>query len=100
MSYTITLADGTELKDVSLNGNNYISSDKEIGNALTPVNLTSVAISDGDITEHHENMVLDNLWTQGDGTHFLIRDMTPAELEQARIKANMEYLAMMMDVEL
>lgn len=57
MKYRIKLADGTELKNLALNGNNYISTEKGIESALTPVNLTNVTISDGTAEECFENMV-------------------------------------------
>lgn len=53
-NYKITLADGTELSNLTMNGQSW----------------------------------------------FVLRDMTPKELEQAKIKSDIEYLAMMCDVDL
>lgn len=100
MSYNIKLADGTELKNVELNGNNFITAESGFGSVLTPANLTSVEISDGNISESHENMILTNLWEASDGWHFIIREMTENEKLRLELEAKLEYLAMMTDVEL
>ena len=100
MSYNIKLADGTEIKNVELNGNNFITQDSEIRSALTPANLTSVEISDETSSQLCENMILTNLWEAPDGWHFIIREMTESEKLKLEIEAKLEYLAMMTDVEL
>lgn len=53
--YSITLADGTILDDLKLNGNNYVSQ-KEIKEEAFQDNLYSVTISDGEKEEIHTNM--------------------------------------------
>ena len=100
MSYSIKLADGTKLENVELNGNNFITTDSEIENVLTPANLTAVEISDGNITASYENMICTNLWHQEDGWHFIIREMTQEEKRQLEIDAKLEYIAMMADIDL
>lgn len=100
MKYRIKLADGTELKNLALNGNNYISTEKGIESALTPVNLTNVTISDGTAEECFENMVLTNTWEQQDGTHFILREMTLEEKAAMDVDAKIEYIAMMADIDL
>lgn len=47
--YTITLADGTKLENLELNGNNYIS-DTVIEGSVFEGNLDTVEISDGSTT--------------------------------------------------
>ena len=55
--YKITLADGTVLKNLELNGNNYIAEgviDADVFND----NLTTVTITDGKTTKTYEDMLL------------------------------------------
>lgn len=55
--YTITLADGTKLENLELNGNNYIS-DTVIEDSVFEGNLDTVKISDGSTTETFTDMRL------------------------------------------
>lgn len=55
--YTITLADGTKLKNLELNGNNYIS-ETAIEDSVFEGNLDTVKISDGSTTETFTDMRL------------------------------------------
>ena len=69
--YSITLADGTILDDLKLNGNNYVSQ-KEIKEEAFQDNLYSVTISDGEKEEIHTNMELVQLM-EYEGVIFLLR---------------------------
>ena len=55
--YTITLADGTKLENLELNGNNYIS-ETVIEDSVFEGNLDTVKISDGSTTETFTDMRL------------------------------------------
>ena len=55
--YTIILADGTKLKNLELNGNNYIS-ETVIEDSVFEGNLDTVKISDGSTTETFTDMRL------------------------------------------
>lgn len=55
--YTITLNNGTKLKNLELNGNNYIAKEV-IEDSVFQDNLASVTITDGKTTETYEDMVL------------------------------------------
>lgn len=55
--YTIKLADGTQLKNLTLNGNNYIAS-KVLDDSVFEGNLGKVTISDGETTQTHNDMFL------------------------------------------
>lgn len=55
--YTITLADGTKLKNLELNGNNYIAKEV-IDDSVFAGNLAAVTITDGKSTESYTDMVL------------------------------------------
>lgn len=97
--YKITLADGTVLDGLSLNGNNFISSAQVDASAFES-NCSPVVINDGETDEVHEHMDLVQV-TEVDGKYwFVLRDITKTELEQAKIKSDIEYIAMMCDVEL
>lgn len=55
--YTITLADGTKLKNLELNGNNYIA-EGAIEDSVFEGNLDTVTITDGEATETFTDMRL------------------------------------------
>lgn len=55
--YTITLADGTKLENLELNGNNYIA-EGVIEDSVFTDNLATVTITDGTATETYEDMLL------------------------------------------
>ena len=98
-NYKITLADGTELSNLTMNGNNFIS-EATIDPGIFQSNCSPVVISDGEHDETHENMELVQVTEVNGQSWFVLRDMTPKELEQAKIKSDIEYLAMMCDVDL
>ena len=98
-NYKITLADGTELSNLTMNGNNCIS-EATIDPGIFQSNCSPVVISDGEHDETHENMELVQVTEVNGQSWFVLRDMTPKELEQAKIKSDIEYLAMMCDVDL
>ena len=97
--YTITLADGTELTDLRLNGNNYIS-DEPVSEDIFDENCTPLTVSDGETEEVHENAKLIQVAQYGSEYWIAFRDLTQAELDNAKMRSDIEYLAMMTDVEL
>jgi hypothetical protein len=77
--YTITLADGTELKNLELNGNNYIS-ETIIDNSVFNDNLSTVNIFDGETDTTYTNMVLvQNTTYDGITSWFILRERTEQE---------------------
>jgi hypothetical protein len=98
-TWTITLADGTTLEGLGLNGNNYISSKKITEDVFTD-NLNTVTISDGEHEEVHENMELVRITKVGANYWFILRDLTAQELAEMKTQANIEYIAMMADIDL
>ena len=111
-TFTITLADGTQLEGLELNGNNFVS-DEEVTEAtfagkLSKVTITGDAEADevGLIGEHH-NMELVQIahYTQAvhgckDGYYFILRDIPTSELEALKNRGDIDYIAMMTGVEL
>ena len=97
--YSITLADGTILDDLKLNGNNYVSQ-KEIKEEAFQDNLYSVTISDGEKEEIHTNMELVQLMDYEGAYWFILRDIPPETLDRMHLQADIAYLAMMTGVKL
>ena len=97
--YTVTLADGTIIENLSLNGNNYIS--KEV---VTPEifngNCSPIVINDGTNNEVHTNMALVQVTKVGEEYWFVLRDISDKELAQIKMQSDIEYVAMMAGVEL
>lgn len=97
--YKITLANGSELSDLKLNGNNFIS-ESEITEDMFADNLSPVTINDGDTDDVHDNMALVQISKIGGKNAFILRDLTAAELKEIKIRADIEYIAMMAEIEL
>lgn len=103
-SWKITLADGTKLENLSLNGNNFVS-ENEITEDIFEGNLLKVKIEgineEGqEIIEEHNHMELIQIAQYDDGYYFALRDLTDEELEKMKMQSDIEYLAMMSDVDL
>lgn len=91
----IALSDDTVLK-VEVNGNNYISK-TAISEATFEDNLSEVVI-DG-VT--YENMVLVQLVEHEDGTYwFILREKTAQEIENEKLRSDIEFLALEANVTL
>lgn len=97
--YTITLDDGTQIENLRMNGNNFISQE-EIDPDIFDGNLATVTINDGEIDEVHENMGLVQVTRMGDEYWFVLRDVPMSEIERAKLRSDLDYLAMMADVEI
>lgn len=98
--YTIKLGDGTELRELELSGNVYVSK-AEVSEETFAGKLHGVTITDGEgNTEKHDYMKFDGL-TVGQGEWlFVLNDLSKNEIERARLEATVEYLAMMTEVEI
>lgn len=97
--YKIILADGTIIDNLTLNGNNFISKEP-LDYSTFAANCSPVVINDGSTDEVHKNMELVQITESNDEFWFVLRDITEKELEQAQIKSDIEYLAMMCDIDL
>ena len=98
-TYRITLADGTILDNLTMNGNNFIS-EEAIDASIFDGRCSPVIINDGTNEEVHEHMDLVQVTTVDKKSWFVLRDIPQKELEQTKLKSDLEYLAMMCDVEL
>ena len=96
----ITLQDGTVLKNLELNGNNFISN-TIIQTSIFEDNLGNVKIEDdeGKITEYRfmkliQNMVMD------DKSWFILGEQSENDLLRARLKSTEDALQFLMDMQL
>lgn len=98
-TYTITLADGTVLDNLKLNGNNYISP-TPLSDSVFRDNCSPVLISDGTVEECHDDMELVQIVENSGKYWFVLRDLSERELVDMQMRSDIEYLAMMAGVEL
>lgn len=102
-SWKITLADETRLENLRLNGNNFIS-DTEITADIFNGNLSKVVIegleNEQETIREYEHMELVQIVHYEDGYYFVLRELSQDELDKIKTQADIEYLAMMSDVDL
>lgn len=100
-SFKITLADGTQFKNLKLNGNNYISKTK-ITEEDFKGKLSKVIIENETekTSEEFKHMELVQIVHYEDGYYFVLRELSEQELKDIKIQGNLDYLAMMVDVDL
>ncbi len=106
VTYTIVLSDETKLTNISLNGNNFVSK-TEITEDIFEGRLSKITVIDNESSKQYvmHNVRLLQIQTYPDipdlpGWYFVLQEIPQSELEMMKIKANMEYLAMMSDCEL
>lgn len=97
--YSITLADGTVLDNLRLNGNNYIS-DTPVEKEIFDNNCSVVVISDGESHVTYENMECVQVTKMGEEYWFILRELSADELAAIKNRADLEYIAMMCDIDL
>lgn len=97
--YSVTLADGTTIENLRLNGNNFVS-DNPIDKSIFDGNCHSVMISDGKTETIHENMECVQVTQMDEQYWFVLRELSQEELKEAKMQASIEYIAMMCDVDL
>lgn len=100
VTYKMTLSDGSELDDLKLNGNNYISN-TELTEDTFSGNLSSVTIegSDGSAQTMGESELVQIVKT-GDEYWFILREYSADELAKMRNRADIEYIAAMAAIDL
>ena len=111
-TFKITLADGTQLSNLKLNGNNFVSKAEVTADTfrgkLSSVTIEGDAETDmfGFIGEHVlMELVQIAHYTQAvhgceDGYYFLLRDIPKGEIEALKNRGDIDYIAMMTGVEL
>ena len=103
-SWKITLSDGTTIENLGLSGNNFIS-DTEITEDMFTGKLSSVTIEGTDdegnaVSEEHGRMELVQIKQYDDKYYFILRDLSQDEIDKEQMQADIEYIAMMSDVDL
>lgn len=102
--YKITLSDGTVIDNLSMNGNNFVSAteltEADFEGKLSPVTITDLETGQSEVHEHMELVQIVNTYYTEGNWYFVLRDLTEDELWRAYVMGNIDYLAMMSDVEL
>lgn len=98
-TYKITLADGTALENLRLNGNNFIS-DVRVEEDIFVGNCSPLTINDGENDEVHEHAELVQVVQNGDESWIVLRDLSDDELRERQLRSDVDYLAMMTDTDL
>lgn len=100
-TWKITLSDGTQLKDLKLSGNNYISKTKitedDFKGKLSKITIENETDKTSEELEHME---LVQIVHYEDGYYFVLRQLSADEIDKIKTKADIEYLAMVTDVDL
>lgn len=102
--YQIKLSDDTIITDLGMNGNNFVSAteltEADFEGKLSPVTITDLETGQSEVHEHMELVqIVNTTYTEGNW-YFVLRDLTEEELWRAYVMGNIDYLAMMSDVEL
>lgn len=98
---TITLQNGTTIKDLMLNGTNYISG-RHIDESIFRGNMGTVTFDDDDggrkVMRNAE--LIQQVTYDGGSTWWLcFRELSQRELLDMELRAKIDYIAMMTDVE-
>ncbi len=94
--YKITLSDGTEISNLKLNGNNFISTEFE----ESADNCSQVTISDGTTETVHPNMELVQIADRFQGNTGLSLEIFLRRSSRTKMQSDIAYIAMMSNVEL
>lgn len=101
-SFKITLADGTQLKNLKLSGNNYISKVKitedDFKGKLSKITIENETDKTSEKLEHVE---LVQILDYGDkGYYFVLRQLSADEIDKLKMQGDIEYLAMMTNTDM
>lgn len=96
-TYTVTLADGSKLEGLTLNGNNFISTTAVTEDRFDG-KLKGVTITDSDGKEEkHENMFLVQVTHPSDSEWwFILADKTASQIKQEQLEQSIASLTDMM----
>ena len=111
-SWKITLSDGTQLKDLKLSGNNYISKTKitedDFKGKLSKVIIEnetdkiSVELEHVELVQivHYEDALEELENVLEDGYYFVLRQLSQDEIDKQKMQGDIEYLAMMTNTDM
>lgn len=101
--WKITLSDGTQLTNLGLNGNNFVSeteiTENDFKGKLSKVTFEGI-INGQEFVQECEHMELVQIAHYKDGYYFVLRELSESELEKIKTQADIEYLAMMTNIDL
>ena len=89
--YTITLADGTILNNLLLNGNNFIS-DTRIDEAVFDGNLNTVHITGPGVDANFENLELASIREDSGKYWIVLRKLSDQEMRERNTQADIREL--------
>ena len=100
-SWKITLSDGTQLKDLKLSGNNYISKTKITEDDFKG-KLSKVIIENetDKISVELGHVELVQIVHYEDGYYFVLRQLSQDEIDKQKMQGDIEYLAMMTNTDM
>ena len=103
--FTITLADGSQISNLKLNGNNFISGSEirpeMFAGKLSGVTITGTGSDDeAGLIGSHEHMELVQITREDSEYWFILRDISEVELKEAKTQSDIAYLSMMTGVDL
>ena len=100
MQYTIRLADGRELKKLTKNGDNFVS-ETQVDESIFEYNTQTVTITDeeGNETVLHNAEFIQQM-EFADGFYICFREKSEMELAMENFQSQIDYIAMMADVEM
>ena len=89
-SWKITLSDGTKLENLGLNGNNFISETK----------ITADKFKENNFKQECNNIELVQIAHYEDCYYFVLREIPQEELDKLKMQSDIEYIAMMSDIDM
>lgn len=95
--YTITLADGTKLKNLELNGNNYIA-EGVIEDSVFEGNLDTVKITDGETAETFTDMRLMSNIVRDNRSWFVLGEKSAQQKKEEAMEKQMAEMQKAMSV--
>ncbi|MCI9366300.1 MAG: hypothetical protein HFJ54_07265 [Clostridia bacterium] len=101
--WKITLSDGTKIENLRLNGNNFVS-EVEITEETFRGKLSKVSfegeVNGAPFKQECNQMELVQIARYKDGYYFVLREITQEELDKIKTRADIEYLAMMANIDM
>ena len=95
--YKVTLADGTVLDELSMNGNNFVSKTALSPDIFSASNLATVKVEyDGETTEYHDLVFVQLTYVAASNLYwFILREKTQEEIEEEQDiqPSDIEFLA-------
>lgn len=102
-TWTITLSDGSTIENLGVNGTNFVS-DNEITPDMLKGKLSKIIVkgkvNGEDFQEEYSHIELIQIAHYTDGYYIALRQMSQDELDKIKTQADIEYMAMMTDVDL